>query len=94
MTEQIIKIDLDMTERELLEEFSKRCKDLETKISDKHVYDVVMDSKEKYNPKDLFFGIASLERDIRICQNFLKEVHTVIDAYHRENDIGSRGNVQ
>jgi len=90
----IIKLDLDMTERELLEEFSKRCKDLENKISDKHVYNVVMDGKEKYEPRELFFGIASLERDVRICQNFLKEIHTVIDTYHRENDIGSRGNVQ
>ena len=94
MKEMIIKLDLDMTERELLKEFSKRCKDLENKISDKHVYNVVMDKKETYEPKELFFGIASLERDIRICQNFLKEIHTVIDAYHRENDIGSRGNVQ
>jgi len=95
MTEMIIKLDLDMTERELLKEFSKRCKDLENKISDKHVYNVVMEAvKETYEPKELFFGIASLERDIRICKNFLKEIHTVIDAYHRENDIGSRGNVQ
>jgi len=94
MTEMIIKLDLDMTERELLEEFSKRCKDLENKISDKHVYNVVMDEKEKYEPRELFFGIASLERDVRICQNFLKEIYTVIDTYHRENDIGSRGNVQ
>ena len=93
MTEQIIKIDLDMTERELLEEFSKRCKDLENKISDRHVYNVVMENKEKYNPKDLFFGIASLERDVRKCQNFLNEVHTVINTYHRENDRGSMGNV-
>ena len=44
MTEMIIKLDLDMTERELLKEFSKRCKDLENKISDKHVYNVVMEA--------------------------------------------------
>jgi len=67
MTEMIIKLDLDMTERELLEEFSKRCKDLENKISDKHVYNVVMDEKEKYEPRELFFGIASLERDVIYC---------------------------
>ena len=93
MTEMIIKLDLDMAERELLEEFSKRSKELYAKVNNEYIKDEVMGHKNP-NPKRMFKAIVNLENDMRRCQNFLKEIHTVIDTYHRENDIGSRGNVQ
>ena len=93
MTEQIIKIDLDMTERELLEEFSKRSEALKNEINTSYVRDEIMNSDEP-NLKRIYEAIRKLEHDVWRCQSFLGEICVVIDTYHRENDIGSRGNVQ
>tara|TARA_R110000787_G_scaffold148_2_gene465 strand:- start:11975 stop:12256 length:282 start_codon:yes stop_codon:yes gene_type:complete len=93
MTEQIIKLDLDMTERDLLKEFSKRSKILYNKVKTDYVRVEIMGNNEP-NPKRMYEAIRKLEKDITRCQNFLSEVSTVIDNYHRENDIGSRGNLQ
>tara|TARA_R100000935_G_scaffold21739_2_gene40170 strand:- start:2492 stop:2773 length:282 start_codon:yes stop_codon:yes gene_type:complete len=93
MTEHIIKLDLDMTERELLKEFSKRSKELYDKINNNYIRDEVMGNKNP-NAKRMFKAIVNLENDMRHCKNFLSEISTVVDNYHRENDIGSRGNLQ
>ncbi len=93
MTEQIIKIDLDMTERELLEEFSKRSEALKNEIKTSYVRDEIMNNDEP-NMRRIYEAIRKLEHDVWRCQSFLSEICVVIETYHRENDIGSRGNVQ
>tara|TARA_Y100000114_G_C11472500_1_gene191501 strand:- start:64 stop:351 length:288 start_codon:yes stop_codon:yes gene_type:complete len=92
-SEMIIKIDLDMTERELLKEVSKRSKALEKEVQYDYVRDEIMNSSEP-NMKKMYMAIRALEDDVRKCKIFLTEVSHVIDTYHTENDKGSMGNVQ